>query len=82
MKVKELVKQLEAYDGEDELIVAYWDKEIVSMYGSPDLTDEEWGQVVWRYEDGEFSWQSDAAVLFVDLSKEVRKETEKYGSEK
>jgi len=52
------------------------------MYGSPDLTDEEWGQVVWRYEDGEFSWQSDAAVLFVDLSKEVRKETEKYGSEK
>jgi len=25
MKVKDLVKQLEAYDGEDELIVAYWD---------------------------------------------------------
>lgn len=75
MKVKELVKQLEAYDGEDELIVAYWDKEIVSMYGAPTLTDEEWGHVVWRYEDGEWGFQSDASVVFLDLAHEVRRET-------
>lgn len=81
MKVKELVKQLEAYDGEDELIVAYWDKEMVSSYGTPLLTDEEWGHVVWRYEDGEWGFQSDAAVVFVDLSNEVRRETIKIDLE-
>ncbi len=74
MKVKDLVKQLEAYDGENELIVAYWDKEIISMYGGPDLTDDEWGEVVESYEDGEWHWQSSAAEDFVEIARNVHKE--------
>jgi hypothetical protein len=81
MKVKALLEQLKAYDGEDELIVAYWDKNIINLYGAPDLTDEEWGHVVWRYEDGEWGWQSHAAETFVEIAQEVRKETKENGSE-
>lgn len=72
MKVKDLVRQLEAYDGEDELIVAYWDKEIITMYGAPDLTDSEWGEVVESYQNGEWFWQSSAAEDFVELAKNVK----------
>lgn len=72
MKVKELVKQLEAYDGEDELIVAYWDKNIITMYGAPDLTDSEWREVVSTYENGEWHFQSSAAEDFVEIASQVK----------
>ena len=78
MRVKDLIEQLQAYDGEQELIVAYWDKATVEGYGSGwtkevdlSLTDEQWFDVVARYEDGEWSWQSSAADDFLDLAKEV-----------
>lgn len=76
MKVRDLLKQLRAYDGEDELIVAYWDKNIISMYGAPDLTDEEWGEVVSSYENGEWGWQSQAAEDFVEIAENVKKGSE------
>ena len=78
MRVKDLITQLQAYDGEQELIVAYWDKATVEGYGSGwtkevdlSLTDEQWFDVVARYEDGEWSWQSSAADDFLDIAKEV-----------
>ena len=78
MKVKDLITQLQAYDGEQELIVAYWDKETVEGYGSGwtkeidlSLTDDQWTDLVGRYEDGEWSWQSSAADDFLDIAKEV-----------
>ena len=42
MQVKELLAQLEEYDPETELIVAYWDKETIEGYGNPKLTDDQW----------------------------------------
>lgn len=78
MKVKDLIAQLQAYDGEQELIVAYWDKETVEGYGSGwtkkadlSLTDEQWADLVSRYEDGEWSWQSSASADFLDIADEV-----------
>jgi hypothetical protein len=79
MKVKDLIEQLKEYDGEDELIVAYWDKETVVDYGSPDwpgeenltLTDEDWSLVVERYESGEWHWQGSAGDDFVEIAREV-----------
>ena len=78
MKVKDLIEQLKAYDGEQELIVAYWDKEMIEDYAYDhetdelsELTDEQWGQVVDKYQDGEWNFQSYAAELFVDLVGEV-----------
>lgn len=78
MKVKELLAQLEAYDGEQELLVAYWDKETIEDYAYDhltdeltELTDEQWKQVVSKYQDGEWNFQSYATDLFVDLVEEV-----------
>jgi hypothetical protein len=76
MKVKDLITQLEAYNGEDELIVCYWDKATVQGYGSPEVTDEEWGYVVEKYEDGEWHFQSSAAEDFVEIVQEVVSERE------
>lgn len=72
MRVKDLLEQLKDYDGEQELIVAYWDKETVQGYGAPELTDDEWGEVIDRYEDGEWGWQSQAAYVFVEISETVK----------
>ena len=78
MKVKKLIEQLKAYDGEQELIVAYWDKDTIEDYAYDHetnelskLTDEQWEQVVDRYEDGEWNFQSYATELFIDLVGEV-----------
>lgn len=72
MKVQELVEQLKQYQPEDELIVAYWDKETVEGYTNDlTLTDNQWGQVIDKYENGEYYWQSSAAEDFVDLANEV-----------
>ncbi len=79
MKVRELVSQLQlSYLPDDEVIVAYWDKETVERYGSGwtkeadlSLTDEQWFDVVAKYEDGEWSWQSSAADDFLDIANEV-----------
>jgi hypothetical protein len=79
MKVKDLVEQLKSYDGEQELIVAYWDKETVERYGSGwgdtskdlSLTDEDWSLVVERYENGEWHWQGSAGDDFVEIAREV-----------
>jgi hypothetical protein len=78
MKVKNLIEQLQAYTPDTELIVAYWDKETVEGYasgwGEQDrfvLTDDQWFDVVDKYDDGEWHWQSSAAEDFVDIAKEV-----------
>jgi hypothetical protein len=75
MLVKDLKKQLESYPDDAELIVAYWDKDCVDGYRGndvPPITDEEWADVVVKYEDGEFGWQSDAAELLVEIVDEVK----------
>lgn len=74
MLVKELIEQLQRhYTPEDNLIVAYWDKGTVVGYSSSqEMTEEDWSEVVAKYEDGEFGWQSDAADSFLDLVAEVK----------
>jgi hypothetical protein len=81
MKVKDLITQLTAYEPDTELVVAYWDKDTVEGYasgwGEKDrfvLTDDQWLDVVGKYEDGEWNFQSYASELFVDLAKEVTNE--------
>lgn len=82
MKVRDLLKQLREYDGEVELIVAFWDKETVEGYmdiDAPDLTDEQWKDVVAEYEDGEWHWQSSAAEDFVEIAQQVISDYESEG---
>ena len=66
-----MIEQLKAYDGEDELIVAYWDKETVEGYGAPKMTKEDWSLVIERYDDGEWHFQSSAAEDFVEIARGV-----------
>jgi len=84
MLVKDLLEQLKSYNGEDELIVAYWDKKIIEQYGSgwgekPDLvlTDEQWSEVIETYENGEWYFQSSAAEDFVEIAQKVVANTDK-----
>jgi hypothetical protein len=76
VKVKTLIEQLQEYDGEQELIVAYWDKETVEGYGAPKMTDLDWSAVIDRYDDGEWHWQGSAGDDFVQIAHEVMAEAE------
>ena len=73
MRVSKLVEYLQRdYAPETELIVAYWDKETVENYAEDlSLTDDQWSDVVDKYDDGEYFWQSSAAENLVDLAHEV-----------
>ena len=72
MLVKELIAQLQEYKPDDELIVAYWDKQTVEDYDEDlSLTDTQWSEVVSRYENGEWHWQSSAGEDFVEIANEV-----------
>ena len=71
MKVQDLLEQLEAYEPETELIVAYWDKETIESYGAPTMNEDQWKQVVEDYEDGEWHWQGSAGDDFVEIAEKV-----------
>jgi hypothetical protein len=71
MKVRELVSQLQlSYLPDDEVIVAYWDKETVEGTDLK-LTDDQWGEVVEIYENGEWHWQGSAAEDFSEIASRV-----------
>jgi hypothetical protein len=73
MRVEKLITMLqETYKPETELIVAFWDKETVEGYTQDlSMTDDQWFDVVDKYDDGEYAWQSYAAENLVDLANEV-----------
>jgi hypothetical protein len=69
MKVSELIMQLESYKPDDELLVAYWDKEFAETAFDSDegikVSDEVWSQAIRRAEKAEF-WQSCASEEITD----------------
>ena len=50
MKVKYLIEQLKKYNPDDELIVAYWDKEWFDDQCDIEITDDQWQDII---NDGE-----------------------------
>ena len=46
MKVKYLIDQLKKYNPDDEIIVAYWDKEWSDDQCELEITDEQWSDIV------------------------------------
>jgi hypothetical protein len=71
MKVKDLIEQLSAYDKETELIVAYWDKEIVEGFSMLSLSGTQWSFVVADSESGEWNWQSSAGETLIEIAEKV-----------
>lgn len=77
MKVSQLIKQLEQYEPDDDLIVAYWDRETIEDYDYLKISKEDWSYVVEKYEDGEWFWQGAASDQFLDLVEDVLRERDK-----
>jgi hypothetical protein len=71
MRVKDLIEQLSAYDQETELVVAYWDKEIVEGFSSLSLSETQWSLVVEDSESGEWNWQSSAGETLIEIAEKV-----------
>lgn len=45
MRVKYLIEQLKEYDPDDEIIVAYWDRDHVAMNLNRDINDGQWQDI-------------------------------------
>lgn len=46
MRVKYLIEQLKEYDPDDEIIVAYWDRDHVAMNLNRDINDDQWLNII------------------------------------
>jgi hypothetical protein len=75
MQVKEAIKYLKELNPESEIVAAWWSKDLVEQWVDTSvLNDDQWSNVVSRYEEGEFAWQSDAAETLRDLGNEILEE--------
>ena len=75
MLVEQLIRQLERYPRDEEIYVEYWDKWTAEANAEVTLTDEEWGDVVYRMEENELyhgtsSYLSDYCQEAVENRKE------------
>jgi hypothetical protein len=74
MKVSELINQLGSYHPDQELLVAYWDKEFAETAFDSDegvvVSDELWSQAIRRAEKAEF-WQSCGSEEITDQVREL-----------
>jgi hypothetical protein len=79
MKVSELIEQLNSYKPDDELLVAYWDKEFAETSFDSDenvkISDDLWSQAIRRAEKAEF-WQSCGSEEICDQVKQLLDEGE------
>jgi hypothetical protein len=72
MKVRDLVSQLQLnYLPDDEVIVAYWDKQIVEGFSMLSLSETQWSLVVEDSESGEWNWQSSAGETLIEIAEKV-----------
>ena len=71
MNVSKLIKDLQALDPQEEIIVAYWDKEFISDLHNLDITPEVWSETVSKFENGEIGWQASADECIVEIIEEV-----------
>lgn len=72
MQVKEAIKYLKELNPESEIVAAWWSKDLVEQWVNTSvLTDDQWSDVVSRYEEGEFAWQSNAADILTAFGNEA-----------
>ena len=72
MLVEQLIRQLNEYPRDAELYVEYWDKETVESMEEVDLTEDEWGQVVYQMEEEEANSYFSTALRFNETIEELR----------
>jgi hypothetical protein len=57
MKVKDVIKNMQSHNPEDEVIILYWTKDIFDDEDNP-LTDEVWSKVVKEVDDCHLDFSS------------------------
>ena len=70
MKVKYLIEQLKKYNPDDEIIVAYWDKEWYDDQCDVEISDEQWqdiaddgGDVIDNMDIGAYLYEAARVIL-------------------
>ena len=71
MKASKLIADLQLLDPQEEIIVAYWNKEFVSDLHDLEITPDVWSETVFKFENGEFGWQGDADECIVEIIEEA-----------
>lgn len=76
MKVKEIINSLKDYDPEEEVMIAYWTKDLVQGWFDEEdneiITDDIWNVAVSEFETYELQ---DTADMILDcVSEEIHKE--------
>ena len=78
MKVKHLIDQLKKYNPDDEIIVAYWDKEWYDDQCDLEITDDQWQDimndgesVVENMEIGAYLYKSARVILDTETTNET-----------
>jgi hypothetical protein len=76
MKVKDLIEQLKFYKPDDELLVAYWDKEFAETAFDSDegvkISDELWARAVSNANAADY-WQNCGSDEICDQVKQLVK---------
>ena len=67
MKVSDIIKDLEAYNPDEELVVAYWDKESIEQILDQGIADSKWVDVVDEHEGRAHYWVSLAYDSIVEI---------------
>jgi len=57
MKVKDVIKNMQNYNPEDEIVILYWTKDIFDDEDNP-ITDEVWVKVVKDVDDNHLDFSS------------------------
>jgi len=74
MKVKELIKQLKKYNNEDdEIIVAYWDKDDIDGWYQDNISNEQWKKLVNKFDY--YSFQQVCDDIDDIFCNEIKEET-------
>jgi len=77
MKVKYLIEQLKKYNPDDEIIVAYWDKEWYDDRCDVEISDEQWldiaddgGDVIDNMDIGAYLYEAARVILDTEITNE------------
>jgi len=77
MKVKYLIEQLKKYNPDDEIIVAYWDKEWYDDQCDVEISDEQWldiaddgGDVIDNMDIGAYLYEAARVILDTEITNE------------
>jgi|15BtaG_2_1085339.scaffolds.fasta_scaffold41982_2 hypothetical protein len=68
MNIKTLIKVMEKFDPEEEILIAWWEKGLVEEWLEQSISNEVWSDIIAKVEESEYCWERVGNVL-LDESK-------------